>query len=107
MKSQPNHDRRLIQLAPEDNCLVAASDLEAGDSVTIDGQSVTLTQAIYIGHKLARHNLKSGEKIIKYGAPIGHVTRSVAIGEHLHLQNLVSDYIPTYTHAEGTEFVSH
>ena len=108
--TQPNQthiDKRLILLSPEDNCLVAATDLPAGSQVTIDNQPITLPETLYIGHKCARRHLSPNQKIIKYGAEIGHVTRTVAIGESLHLHNLVSDYIPTYSHEEGAEFVSH
>ncbi|MDI9408729.1 MAG: UxaA family hydrolase [Candidatus Pacebacteria bacterium] len=100
-------DKRLILLSPEDNCLVAAADLPAGSQVLIDGEQVTLPHTVYLGHKCARYDLRQNDKIIKYGAAIGHVTVDSPIGEHLHLHNLVSDYIPTYTHEAGAQFVSH
>ena len=87
----------VLLMSPQDNCLIARLALHAGHTVTIDGQNVVLTQDIPLGHKLARHALNAGDKVIRYGAPIGSVTRPVAIGEHLHTHNLESDYIPTYT----------
>ncbi len=98
-------DARLILLAPEDNCVIAATTLPAGTVVQIDGEALTLTATIALGHKLARRALASGDKVIRYGAPIGHVTTNVQKGAHLHTHNLTSDYLPTYTHDEGHTFV--
>jgi altronate dehydratase small subunit len=100
-------DARLILLAPEDNCLIAAARLEAGATVEIEGERVTLAKTIDLGHKIARRALAQDEKVLRYGAPIGHVTGPVARGEHLHTHNLESDYLPTYTHDAGHAFVSH
>jgi hypothetical protein len=45
-----------------------------------------------------------GEVVLKYGAPIGSMTEAAAVGAHVHLHNLKSDYIPTYTHANQTAY---
>lgn len=39
------------------------------------------------GHKYALCGIKEGENIIKYGFPIGHATRDIAKGEHIHTHN--------------------
>jgi hypothetical protein len=100
-------DARLILLSPADNCLIAAARLEAGTTVRIDGESVVLTKAIDLGHKVARRELAKDDKVLRYGAVIGHVTDVVPRGAHLHTHNLESDYLPTYTHDAGHEFVHH
>lgn len=87
----------LLLMSPEDNCMIARTALAKGDTVTIDGQAVTLSQNILIGHKVARRALSVGEKVLRYGALIGSITAPVDIGEHIHTHNLESDYIPTYT----------
>ncbi len=40
------------------------------------------------GHKYARFDIKKGENIIKYGSPIGHATKGIKKGEHIHSHNL-------------------
>lgn len=40
------------------------------------------------GHKYARRDIAEGENIIKYGMPIGHATRLIAKGEHVHVDNV-------------------
>lgn len=90
-------DPRLILLGPDDNCLAVATTLPRGCALMLEGAQVTLAEGIPVGHKLARRDIASGEKILKYGAVIGHATRPIGRGEHIHLHNLASDYIPTYT----------
>ena len=90
-------DRRLILLGSGDNCLAVVVSLIAGDTVEIEGHHVTLPVAIGIGHKLARRDIAAGEKVIKYGAVIGSAKVAIRCGEHVHLHNLASDYLPTYT----------
>ena len=100
-------DPRLILLSPDDNCLIAAARLDAGTPVAIEGERVTLARTIELGHKLARRDLAKDDKVLRYGAVIGHVTEDVRRGEHLHTHNLESDYLPTYTHDAGHQFVHH
>jgi altronate dehydratase small subunit len=100
-------DLRLILLNPEDNCLVAGARLAAGTQLDIEGEAVTLATTIDLGHKVARRALVKDEKVLRYGAVIGHVTADVARGEHLHTHNLESDYLPTYTHDTEHAFVRH
>ena len=40
------------------------------------------------GHKYALRKIAAGENIIKYGMPIGHATREIAAGEHVHVGNM-------------------
>jgi altronate dehydratase small subunit len=61
--------------------------------------------SVGVGHKLARHALSAGDKVRRYGAPIGSMTQGAASGEHVHLHNLQSDYLHTYTLDSGNAFV--
>ena len=73
-------DKRFLLLDPSDNVLVA-----------------TVAGAVPIGHKIARGDIKAGDKILKYGAPIGVATADIAAGAHVHVHNVRSDYTPSYT----------
>jgi len=90
------HDPRLILLDPRDNVFVARTRIAAGEPVeTGAGQAVT-DRDIALAHKVARRPIAAGEKILKYGAPIGVATQAIAAGHHVHVQNMKSDYTPTY-----------
>jgi hypothetical protein len=85
----------LLLLHPDDNILVARRDIAAGELVHMDGQNFTIPLAVELGHKLARRALAMNERVLKYGAPIGSMKNAVARGEHVHLHNLRSDYLPS------------
>ena len=98
------HDPKLLLLDPADNVFVAIQTLEAGDVLTVAGQPVTVPTRLTLGHKLAARAIHTGEKILKYRVPIGSATREIAAGEHVHLHNMKSDYLPTYTLESGRTF---
>ncbi len=89
-------DDRLLLLDPRDNVFVARARIAAGESVLIEGEAITLAADLKLGHKLARRAIAPGEKILKYGAPIGSATGPIAPGESVHVHNVKSDYTPTY-----------
>jgi (2R)-sulfolactate sulfo-lyase subunit alpha len=84
----------ILMHEPNDDVGVAVADLEAGVEVgaaTLEGQpvgSVTLLQAIPLGHKIALRDLKAGQKVMEYGRPIGAATQDIARGAHVHVHNL-------------------
>jgi len=88
---------RLLKLAPEDNVAAATTTLEAGESITLGGRAVAVPVRVPTGHKVAVAPIAAGEKVVKYGAPIGSATRDIGPGEYVHTHNLASDYLPTYT----------
>lgn len=101
----PATDPRLLLLNPADNCLVACRALAAGETLLIDGEPVTLPRPVGMAHKLARQALAVGDKVLRYGAVIGSVQQPIARGEHIHTDNLRSDYLPTYTLQDGSKYV--
>ena len=40
------------------------------------------------GHKYALYDIAKGENIIKYGQPIGHATKDLKKGDHVHSHNM-------------------
>ena len=87
-------DRRALRLSPDDNILVLLTAVEAGETVFDGGAPIHITTALPLGHKIAARKIASGEKILKYGVPIGSATRPIAAGEHVHTHNIRSDYLP-------------
>ncbi|MEZ5659500.1 MAG: UxaA family hydrolase [Burkholderiaceae bacterium] len=90
----------LLLLSEQDNVLVVRRAIAAGESVGIDGRQHIQARPVALGHKIARVAIAPGEKILKYGAPIGVATQAIAAGEHVHVHNMRSDYTPSYVLSE-------
>lgn len=97
----PGTDLRLLLLSPGDNVLVLRGQIEAGEEIEVEGVRVTVPERLGLGHKLARRPIAPGEKVMKYAAPIGSATAPIAVGDHVHLHNLKSDYTPTHSLEEA------
>jgi hypothetical protein len=89
-------DPRLLLLSPGDTVFVLRGQIEAGETILVEGRGVTVPQRLGLGHKIARLAVPAGGKVRKYGAPIGSATVDIAPGDHVHLHNLKSDYTATY-----------
>jgi (2R)-sulfolactate sulfo-lyase subunit alpha len=50
--------------------------------------SVTATQDIPIGHKVALRDMAVGDTVYKYGIDIGKVVAPIKTGEHAHVHNI-------------------
>jgi hypothetical protein len=87
---------KLMLLHPDDNVLVCIAPIIAGERVAEGDLELGALDDIDVGHKLARRPIAPGERILKYGAPIGSATRAIAPGEWVHTHNMKSDYIPTH-----------
>jgi len=92
---------RLILLHEDDNVFVVVAPIEAGDTLTIGGGTVPAREGITVGHKIARHTLEPGDKVIKYGAPIGSMTAYAEAGDWIHMHNMKSDYIAAHSRSSG------
>lgn len=96
---------RLLRIHRDDNVLIVVRPIQPGDRDLLDGREVVFTQQVAIGHKIAARDLASGEKIYKCGVPIGSAKENIPAGSHIHVHNLKSDYIATYTLDKDHVFV--
>jgi altronate dehydratase small subunit len=91
--------KRAIMIDAKDNVATALSEIEIEDTVRIVSSSLNTVReikvigAIPFGHKLALVPIGEGEKVIKYGEVIGRAVRPIGRGEHVHVQNVVSDRV--------------
>ena len=80
----------------EDDVAVAVMDITAGVEVrvmTLGGEEVCAIRAVEdvpLGHKISIREINEGEKIIKYGRPIGVATNAIPKGAHVHIHNIKS-----------------
>jgi (2R)-sulfolactate sulfo-lyase subunit alpha len=52
--------------------------------------SITVVENILLSHKVALRDLARNKHVIEYGRPIGHATKAIAKGAHVHVHNLKS-----------------
>jgi altronate hydrolase len=74
----------LVRINPGDNVSVAVKPIQAGTVIA----GLTALQSIPQGHKVALMPIARGEKIIKYGYPIGVATRDIPMGQWVHTHNV-------------------
>ena len=89
-------DWRLVRLGRDDNVLVLTTGVQGGETIQVSGVEVRLIAPLTLGHKIAARAIEKGETITKYGAPIGVATEPIPLGAHVHVQNVRSNYTPTY-----------
>lgn len=80
--------KKLIRITSRDNVAVAISPLVKGDVLNIDDITLTITTDVPAGHKVALMPIRQGEKIIKYGYPIGAAKEYIEQGSAVHTFNV-------------------
>ena len=98
---------KLLRLSPFDNIFVARCGILVDEILTIGEQTVAVETTIPLGFKVAAQDIAAGEKILKYGAPIGSATQAIRAGEIVHTHNMKSDYLPTYEREKGRFLDEH
>jgi hypothetical protein len=80
-----------IVIDENDNVALAIKILKAGETVTlITGQNrraLKLKDDIQFMHKFAVSLIKAGDRLMKYGQPVGTATQDIAPGAHVDSDN--------------------
>ena len=83
--------RKVLILDERDNIAVCLVDMAQGETIEQDELQITTLNTIPRGHKIATRPIAKGEGIIKYGERMGHAIEPIAIGEHVHIHNILGD----------------
>ncbi|WP_112323085.1 UxaA family hydrolase [Oceanibium sediminis] len=86
----------LLRLHAADNVLVATGPVGPGPTPVSGSGTLELRAKVTLGHKVAAEAIAAGAQIMKYGVPIGSATDQIPAGAHVHVDNMKSDYTPTY-----------
>jgi altronate hydrolase len=78
----------VAKIHPDDNVLVALTDLPVGTPVTYDGVTVTTTEKIPAKHKLALQFLAPGDPVHMYGVLVGKAAAAIGVGGLLTTANI-------------------
>ena len=87
MPSYPLTERAIV-LRPEDDVAIARRELPAGTVLEDGATRIEARADIKPGHKIARHAVRRGDPVRRYGQVIGFATQDIAVGDHVHTQNL-------------------
>jgi altronate hydrolase len=80
---------KYIRIHPADNVTVAIQPLPAGEQISIEGeQAIETKEAIPAGHKIALRHFLPGDRVIKYGYPIGAATEEIGPGCPVNEKNI-------------------
>lgn len=83
--------RKILILDSRDNIAVCLADLAEGDVIEQDDLTISIKNLIPRGHKIATKPIAKDEGIIKYGERMGHAIAPIAVGEHVHVHNILGD----------------
>ena len=83
-------EKRVQQSHPSDNVVTALAEVAEGTVIQLGNMQVVARTAIPFGHKMAITPIPGGDLVIKYGEVIGVATSDIAVGDHVHSHNLVT-----------------
>ncbi len=86
--SESNNKRRVIQMHPKDNVLVALQNLSAGENILFNGENYILLDEVKAKHKFYIADLTKGNEVYMYGVLVGKVENDVSKGALMTTENL-------------------
>ena len=87
-----------IKINPADSVVVCLRPFQKGETIEVDGKSVTLLQDPPAGHKVLINDAAQGDNIIKYGYPIGHAKEDLKEGQWVNENNLKTNLSGTLSY---------
>jgi altronate hydrolase len=87
-----------IKINPADSVVVCLRPFQKGETIEVDGKSVTLLQDTPAGHKVLINDAAQGDNIIKYGYPIGHAREDLKEGQWVNENNLKTNLSGTLSY---------
>lgn len=80
--------QQVLKVHPQDNVLVALTDLNAGETVTYQGRSYVLAEDINAKHKFYATDMNTGDEVLMYGTLVGKVQYPLKSGSLMTTDNL-------------------
>lgn len=72
--------QRILRIHPNDNVIVALTDLAKGEELVFESNKIILTDAVPAKHKLALQPFKAGDEIYMYGVLVGKAQNDIPKG---------------------------
>jgi len=80
--------KQLIKVNPTDNVAVALVNLQAGERIDFEGETITVESDVKMKHKIALNPLNAGDRIIMYGVLVGKASARIEKGGLLSTLNV-------------------
>lgn len=77
-----------IHINSNDSVVVALRKINSGEIINVLDKSITVKGNIPPGHKIAIKEIAKGEKIFKYGYPVGVASKPIDAGSWVHSHNV-------------------
>ena len=87
-----------IKINKADTVVVCLKNYTKGETINVDGTTVTVAQDTPVGHKILLKDTPAGVDIIKYGYPIGHAKEDLKAGQWVNENNLKTNLAGTLTY---------
>jgi altronate hydrolase len=78
----------VLQVHPQDNVLVALTDLHEGEEVAFAGGTLALTADVEAKHKFTIASLAIGDAVVMYGVTVGTAVVPIRKGERITTENV-------------------
>jgi altronate hydrolase len=79
---------KVLKIHPNDNVIVALSDLQQGETIILDGQEYILTENIAAKHKFAMQDFEVGAEIKMYDVLVGKASQFIKKGGSINTFNV-------------------
>ena len=83
--------QKILQIHPNDNILVALTDLKKGHQILFEDRLYVLQNDIAAKHKFAKIDFVKGASIFMYGVLVGKATKEILKGGLISTSNIVHD----------------
>jgi altronate hydrolase len=77
-----------LKIHPDDNVLVALSDLKAGTEIKYNGSSFSLRNDVPAKHKFVIHDMGAEDEIVMYGVLVGKAVNPIPAGTAIGTHNV-------------------
>jgi altronate hydrolase len=89
--------RKVLQVHPQDNVLVALSHLQKGEEVAFAGGTLALVTDVDAKHKFTTKGLAIGDAVVMYGITVGTAVVPIRRGERVTTENIRHHTTPVLT----------
>ena len=92
--------KKAVIMTAADSVAIALDDLASGDRVKIRSLlqeivgELKVSDSVPYGHKLPVKPVAKGAEVIKDSEVIGVASQPISPGQHVHIHNIVSLYVP-------------